>query len=600
HPPPGRGHHRTARPDALNQEGKLPGSLIKSYRLDRIANSRETGQTGWFIDYGKQVQNLAPGDVSLQRAVYEKMPERATPDQVRAIIRPGQARGVNEEDLKWSGISQAIDRLAAENHGKVPKEKLLQFLETDGKVRFEEVRYGGNRPNLESESAFEARRSDAGNLSRDERDRLVEMRRRYQRSAGDALDANNPDLANEFLREARSIGELLDPQPKVRPARFEQYTLPGGENYREVVLTRNDPDNVKQYRSQHYQDAPGYIAHMRLTDRPDAQGRPGLFMEEVQSDRHQAGRDKGYLEDQEKLDRRRAEIEAKGQDATPEERKEWAETMNRGALRKDGPPDAPFRKDWPVQMFRRALKEAVMDGKEWVGWTTGETQAARYDLSKQVYEISYNYNNKRLFAYDKSANEVMRADNVPTDKIGDYIGKEAAQKLLNSPKTTTLGFTSQRITGADLKVGGEGMKAFYDKILPNEVAKYVKQWGGTVEKARIGQPKKHSGKLTKEELSEARRDAKGLVRGDIDTDEFNATWGTKLDSDDIPGRDPYRFNESVQEIVNLVRKTRELDAGGLYDAWKVRVTPEMVEGLKQLDEIEMEISSKSRAIRRQL
>jgi hypothetical protein len=32
----------------------------------------------------------------------------------------------------------------------------------------------------------------------------------------------------------------------------------------------------------------------------------------------------------------------------------------------------------------------------------------------------------------------------------------------------------------------------------------------------------------------------------------------------------------------------------------VRVTPEMVEGLKQLDEIEMEISSKSRAIRRQL
>jgi hypothetical protein len=39
--------------------------------------------------------------------------------------------------------------------------------------------------------------------------------------------------------------------------------------------------------------------------------------------------------------------------------------------------------------------------------------------------------------------------------------------------------------GNDLKVGGSGMKGFYDNMLPKEVGKYVKQFGGKVEKAEI-------------------------------------------------------------------------------------------------------------------
>lgn len=637
----------------LNQEGKLPGSLIKSYRLDRIANSRETGQTGWFIDYGKQVQNLAPGDVSLQRAVYEKMPERATPDQVRAIIRPGQARGVNEEDLKWSGVNQAIDRLAAENQGKVPKDKLLQFLETEGKVKFDEVRYGGNRPNLESESAFEARRSDAGNLSREERDRLVEMRRRYQRSAGDALDANNPDLANEFLREARSIGELLDPQPKVRPARFEQYALPGGENYREVVLSmpevvekytvsntrvlseaeaaertlRSDsikrfwfiktPDQLFQiskekypsagqavsyvineklpgrmggenYRSSHFGDVPNYIAHMRLTDRPDAQGRPGLFMEEVQSDRHQAGKKRGYKTGRD-FDKELEEVNKKADPYLAEMRDAPRELLEQAASIQDARlaeesliPDAPFRKDWPVQMFRRALKEAVMDGKEWVGWTTGETQAARYDLSKQIDSIRSYKNPDGLYSVQliKDGVVIDAKSQLKEAGLSEMVGKELADKIVSGEGKNIETETSRKLnrqdrefSGLDLKVGGEGMKAFYDKILPNEVAKYVKQWGGTVEKSSLDLVSPTAkGRLGYEIL-----DPRGELFDAYPTYELAAAAAKDA------GRGyTVRSNKRGTEI------------------WKVRVTPEMVEGLKQLDEIEMEISSKSRAIRRQL
>jgi len=57
----------------LAAEGRPPGSLFKSYRLDRIANSRATDRTGYFINYGKQVMNLAPGDVSLQRAAKRQL-----------------------------------------------------------------------------------------------------------------------------------------------------------------------------------------------------------------------------------------------------------------------------------------------------------------------------------------------------------------------------------------------------------------------------------------------------------------------------------------------------------------------------------------------
>lgn len=38
----------------------------------------------------------------------------------------------------------------------------------------------------------------------------------------------------------------------------------------------------------------------------------------------------------------------------------------------------------------------------------------------------------------------------------------------------------------DLKMGGEGMKGFYDKILPSYLNQYAKKWGAQVEKANLG------------------------------------------------------------------------------------------------------------------
>ncbi|CAM5593708.1 hypothetical protein [Rhodanobacter lindaniclasticus] len=40
-------------------------------------------------------------------------------------------------------------------------------------------------------------------------------------------------------------------------------------------------------------------------------------------------------------------------------------------------------------------------------------------------------------------------------------------------------------SGDGLKLGGEGMQAFYDRMLPNEVNKWAKQFGAKVGQTRL-------------------------------------------------------------------------------------------------------------------
>jgi hypothetical protein len=63
--------------------------------------------------------------------------------------------------------------------------------------------------------------------------------------------------------------------------------------------------------------------------------------------------------------------------------------------------------------------------------------------------------------------------------LPNIIGKELTERVIASKSD------KGTFTGLDLKVGGEGMKGFYDTMVPKDVAKYVKQWGAQVEKVDI-------------------------------------------------------------------------------------------------------------------
>lgn len=398
----------------------------------------------------------------LEEVVNAKLPKVASPQQVLASVDPAKGSGVKPEELKWTGFTQAVERIAKENGGKVPKEKLIEHLKNEGRVRFEEVTTG-----IQGKS-----------ITQEEVDRLM---RRAQRTQANADWRAYEDAVLRF--ESQELGT---------EAQYSKYQLPGGENYREVVLIS---DTAAPYTSSHFQDIPNYVAHMRVNERADASGKPGLFVEEIQSDRHQQAREKGYAQTKEQMQARINELLAiPAKDRTfnqDDEITTLSSNISSISGGQTGIPDAPFRKDWSLQMFKRALRDAVASGKEWIGWTTGETQADRYDLSKQIKTLSVEplKDVTGKFAVYANGNLMQHASR---DTLSDVVGKEMAQKALSDIDAGK----AASYSGLDLKIGGEGMKGFYDKILPSEIQKYVKQWGSEVKKSEVntgqGKPTEYS------------------------------------------------------------------------------------------------------------
>jgi hypothetical protein len=224
-----------------------------------------------------------------------------------------------------------------------------------------------------------------------------------------------------------------------------------------------------------------------------------LLIEEVQSDWHQAGRDKGYKSGKYTPE----EIEKEKQQALAEGyRKEEVDAMPLDLLFMRRVPDAPMKDTWYQLALKRAIQVAAEQGYDRIGLTTGARQAERFDLSKQISRVVYNPETEMLNAFDKSNKSVVQESNVKPDQIGDYIGKEAAKRLFDEKNTKTdrrggKDISYHELSGVDLKVGGEGMKKYYDEIYPKFLDKYGKKWGAKVGETKI---RTHSDKQIQEDL----------------------------------------------------------------------------------------------------
>jgi hypothetical protein len=386
-------------------------------------------------------------------------------------------------------------------------------------------------------------------------------------------------------------------QYKLKP-KFEGYTTPGGQAYQENLYTlpkkpmtfeeystqyKRDvpgiddatileryPDYVKDpgndlskdtFKSPHFQE-PNILAHSRTNMRTGPSGEKHLFAEEIQSDWHQAGRSKGYLDqnaikslEQEKqnltqqiIDLKTSahgateeQFEAKAKElayqkdiplfaaraqvrdllyaATPREKvlgyREQAKplyeriTQIDSDLRKlkSAVPDAPMKKTWHEFVSKRLLHDAAESGADNVSWTTGAQQAARYDLAKSIDTIHANdigQGIKTIEILPRSGQTIyLEAENgkIITGRpeylnksLSDVLGKEMTEKIQNIQTGK-----NQTFSGDDLKIGGEGMKGFYDKIIPDYMNKLGKKYGVKVETATLPEAGQvHTMKLTPE------------------------------------------------------------------------------------------------------
>jgi hypothetical protein len=290
---------------------------------------------------------------------------------------------------------------------------------------------------------------------------------------------------------------------------------------------RNQVEPIN-YQEGHF-DENNVLAHMRVNDRM-IDGKKSLFVEEIQSDWHQQGRKRGYesenkvkraeeikkiqeerqflLDEKKNLEQQAEPFTSQGKDAPPEIVDRWSAVSNRindlqsaenklNRATSQGVPDAPYKKSWQEMAMRRAIQMAVDEGYDRVAFTTGVQQVKRYEkqLRQAVDEINFNKRDENTVSIsaNKGGRETFsgivkdgKFTEGPAEAIGKTveevlgkgIAKQIADQEIMKPKS---------IRDKDLTIGGEGMKGFYDKILPEYVNKYGKKYGIKVGKTNLNQ-----------------------------------------------------------------------------------------------------------------
>jgi hypothetical protein len=118
---------------------------------------------------------------------------------IQSLVNKGE---IKDKEVVWSGLKDWL----AMQEGKVTKEAVAEFLKNNG-VRVERVRLGG----------------------------ITDVQMGIDERALEMFGARYDNLTNEQMAEVRAAQEAVDtPSGKTK---FGQYTLPGGTNYREVLIT---------------------------------------------------------------------------------------------------------------------------------------------------------------------------------------------------------------------------------------------------------------------------------------------------------------------------------------------------------------------------
>jgi len=358
------------------------------------------------------------------------------------------------------------------------------------------------------------------------------------------LPSNIKQLLLEFGEQKNEYQKYAKQSRKMEKPRFDQYNIPGGENAREIYLTL--PSLLKRAMSEAEIDrldelarkriessldglspaeqseyfsliskrervgaaftAPrshsvspeadtNRLAHIFLDDRTDAQGNKTLFVQELQSDWAQEGRNRGFIDDTLGKNAEYQRLLKQFEEGTLPSNQynrfyELQDRLGGGveAEQQSNIPRAPFvtnTEDWLNLALKRVIKEAVDSGADNVAFIKGEQAADKYSLRRVADEIRYG-DDGYLVAMKDGA--ILSSRKVPKEELPDHVGKEVADRLLNNPTETT-GSGYAVVSGVDLQVGGEGMKGFYDNIVPKTANKLLEKLGSKIETIDLGRTK---------------------------------------------------------------------------------------------------------------
>jgi hypothetical protein len=578
----------------------------------------------------------------------DRLQARGTGEQLLAQLN--KAQGVPQAEIKATGLDEFL-----KSAGKVTRDDIQGYLEKNRVNLVEDERsfagapiddlskktMGKEFPYLRGD--FFNRRyanldqvKEAGyNALKAERDELQE-----QFTYGD-LDSFRdrdgfevlPDELDDWLQRENDYLEQYIDDIALEDSRVKhnQLTLPGGDNYREVLFKLPKKEGQPAFipPASHYEDAANTFGSIRMTDRV-VDGKPILFAEEVQSDWAIKGAKEGYDEPEKAARRNQQLSEARQALAQAEARAEAAKNafQNRGpqdeslqllgnmefaqqnaekvrrfiqALEIKATPENPFKNNWYQPVMNRFLIKAAQEGKEGIGLTNGEVHIQRYNLRNYTDKVIYNPKTKLFAIFDRATDDVAKNiyQNIDEPKLRRMIGDETAEKLLNSGSKTdsAMGDDIFVLSGNQLEIGGGGKNTFYDKILPDYLNKLGKKYGVKVEtrmlpafddrqKSTVNPLGRISDEKAREiyylPLTEEMRNdllGKGLPTfkkgGEVTNDEFiqQVMTGTPMsDTSTRPGILPPELREAIDvplDFANLlIRGTAAVPIGGVAGLYK--------------------------------
>lgn len=446
--------------------------------------------------------------------------ERGTADQ---MVAAAKKMGIKGAELQNAGPLP---------EGKVTREQLAQHFE-NAVPKMYVSQYGENPSFMPKGSGkrfmdLQMRGFD-DKLSPDEKRELDHMSQRN--SASPFIMGQDEDDGE---------GELHDPL-------YDGYQTPGGQNYRERLLTLGKRKDQDSYHSSHWTEHENVLAHIRMKDRLVGQERsniqpimkkladglgvgirdlasgaasvgiqhkvitpeeaatlsrfmgwrngydqaPGiekklLHVEELQSDWGQEGREKGFYDPKkpyEMFNKKTGETlsshptHSDAWDAFRSIPEDQAADLDYGRSQKV--PSGPYvgnTQHWTDLALKNVLREAALGNYDGVVFTPGQAQADRYGLEKQVDSLSYHPAEKQLMAMKDNRIVFSKYGMEPEDVAG-HVGKDIAQRLIHPSSMHSFpdGDSFYNISGDDLKMGGEGMKGYYDNIVPKSVMALAKQ-----------------------------------------------------------------------------------------------------------------------------
>lgn len=449
-----------------------------------------------------------------ENAVRNIKQEKATPEQWLKMIEKNGGLKAGED--KWLGLS---DWLRASDKKTLTKDEVLEYI-SQNQIQIEEVKYSEFGPGLIDEAANKLTR-ELQEIGIDGlREKYPDFDDYFEVDGNEVLWSENTASEGEY-EDYIITNQILNVNPKDNAIneRRLSYTTAGLRNKQEIALVTPNIEPWGTSDEIHFGDAGEgrAVAWVRFGETADTVGNRVLVIDEIQSKRHQEGRDRGYISKEEM-----AKIEAirKQKDELSKMRRDWdyrtgqawrqfqsgeiteqeynrlwdtqfdIEKIHLDEIERSintevdvydtftKIPSAPFEKNWAELAMKRMLRYAAENGYDKVAWTTGDQQAERYNLGAvmtglkayKTYSGEYYvmpYNNGAIGEFTKEYTE---------KELADTFGKELATNIITNAENATEE-NPYEIEGENLRFGGSGMKTFYDTMLVNFMNKYGKKWG---------------------------------------------------------------------------------------------------------------------------